>query len=89
MAGAFLLGLIDKMDARRRQKRPNLIGLVSHDNSGVAGRRYCPSRLNHVLNQRQAAGAVQYFSPLGFHPGAKASGQDHHIGLGCHLLWLG
>jgi hypothetical protein len=28
---------------------------------------------------------MQHFRALGFHPGAQASGQDHHINLGCHL----
>ena len=77
---------IDKTDARRLQKRPNLIGLMPHHNGGTARRRDGPGRMDDMLNQRHSSGAVEHFRALGFHPGAKACGQDHHIGLGCHLI---
>jgi hypothetical protein len=86
MSGSFLLGLVDKVDARRRQKRPNPIRLMAHHNGGVAQRCDGRCRLDHMLDQCQAARAVQHFRTLGFHPGAEAGGQDHHVGLGCHLL---
>jgi hypothetical protein len=81
-----LLGLIDKTDAGRRQKRPNLIGLMSNHHRGIAWRRNGRRCMDYMLDQRHAPGAMEHFRALGFHPGAKASGQDHHIGLGCHLI---
>ena len=84
MAGAFLLSLFHKTDAGGRQQRPNLIGLVPHHDSGVARRCDGAGCLHHMLDQGKPAGAMQHFGALGFHPGAQAGGQDHHIGLGCH-----
>ena len=84
MAGALLFGLLDKTNAGGRQERPNLIGLMPHHHSSVAGRRDGAGRMDHMFDQGKPAGAMQHFGALGFHPGAKAGGQDHHIGLGCH-----
>ena len=89
MSSALLLGLIDKMDAGRRQKRPYLISLMPHHDGGVARRRDDASRLDYMLDQRHPAGAMQHFRALGFHAGAKPGGQDHHIGLRMSSTRLG
>ena len=55
-----------------------LLGLMAddhHDRGGRKGR----SGTKHVIDQREAGGAVQDFRQRGFHARALPGGQDHNV----------
>ena len=84
MAGAFLFPLLDKTNARRREQRADLIRLMTYHDGDVIGGRDGAGGCDDVLNQRQAARAMQHLGALGLHARPEAGGQDHDVDLRFH-----
>ena len=63
MARAFLLGLLGKANARYMDAASHLVRLVTYHRHNALGRRYLQGGPDDLVQQRVAAGLVQY---LGF-----------------------
>jgi hypothetical protein len=67
------------------ERGADLFGLVSHHHDDVPGRRDPEGGLNHVLDKRQAAGAVQHLGASALHSRAEAGSEYDDTGL--HVLF--